>query len=518
MKLFSYAAVLVGILFLLFSLRPIIYISKTERNIGWKILSILILFFILGYILFCLDIFTRHHIDVTDVLISSILFGGAVFVVLVIKLSQYSILKTNDIATKERYNSLHDDLTGLANRKYLIESLTELIEKENPFSLFMIDLNNFKQINDGLGHQFGDNFLIAVSTKLQDSVMDWGTFYRIGGDEFAITFNDTDQKKINDLVDTLHRSLNIPIIVDNYPMKTSISIGITLYPENGNEVFSLLKQADLAMYESKTNQCRYAFYHNDLGDDSYERLNLLIKLSEAIRYSEFELFYQPIIEASSGETTSYEALIRWPQASGGSIAPGVFIPIAEKSALICLLTQWVINQAAMDLFRLRQRGFTGNFHINLSAKDLLNDDIVDQIDSLMASGKLKADDFTFEITEGAMFEDLERAKRVIQAINRRGFSFSIDDFGTGFSSLVLLRELPINQIKIDRSFINGFGENETNRSIVYSVLNLAKDINCSVVAEGVETQEMSEVLRELGCTYLQGYYFSEPMPLSKIWQ
>lgn len=515
-KLFASVAVTIGLLLLLISLRPIYRISRTDKHWGWVVLIFLLSFFILTYALFDVHLFSQQRIDISRIFFSTLLLGGAIFVILVVRLSQHSIERNNQTAKLERYNSFHDDLTGLGNRKSIIEALTLNIEKQQPFALLLVDLNSFKQINDGLGHYFGDNFLVAVAKRLNETAGDVAHLYRMGGDEFAIWVQESDIELINQFVEQIHRSLDSPVIVNNYPIKTSVNIGITRYPDNGDEVFALLKQADLAMYESKEKQTKCSYYRNELGTQSFERMNLLLELSEAIRYSEFELYYQPIVTANDGVMTSYEVLIRWPQSTGGFIPPDKFIPVAEKSSLITALTQWVINQAVMDLYRLRQRGFSGSLHINLSAKDLLSHDLVNQLDSLMASGRLQAGDFVFEITEGAMFEDMERAKQVMLEINQRGFNFSIDDFGTGFSSMLLLRELPVEQIKIDRSFVMGFFENETNRSIVYSVLNLARDLNCTTVAEGVETAEMQDKLYELGCTYLQGYYFSKPLPLSKI--
>lgn len=515
-KLFASVVVTIGLFLLLFSLRPIYRISRADKHWGWVVLIGLVGFFVLSYGLFATHLFWQTSVNLARVFFATLLFFGAIFVALVIKLSQISIEKNSQSAEQDRFHSLHDDLTGLPNRKYLIEELSESIEQKKAFALLLVDLNSFKQINDGLGHYFGDNFLVAVSKRLNEAASDDVRLYRLGSDEFALALNEEHPNEIEAFVGQIHRSLNSPVIVNNYPIKTSVNIGITRYPHDGDEVFALLKQADLAMSESKEKQSSYSYYRAELGDRSFERMNLLLALSEAIRYSEFELHYQPIVNAIDGVTTSYEALIRWPQSSGGFVPPDKFIPIAEKSSLITALTQWVINQAVMDLYRLRQRGFDGSLHINLSAKDLQGTDLIHQLDSLIDSGRLKAGDFVFEITEGAMFEDMDRAKQLMNEINQRGFGFSIDDFGTGFSSMLLLRELPIKQIKIDRSFVMGFFANETNRSIVYSVLNLAKDLNCTSVAEGVETAEMQEKLFELGCNCLQGYYFSKPLPLSKI--
>ncbi|MGX9416771.1 putative bifunctional diguanylate cyclase/phosphodiesterase [Vibrio sp. WJH972] len=515
-QLICLVLVAVGLLLIVSSIRPIYRISKLEKLSGWLILTFLLVFFVFGYGFFFFDLFVSETVDSTRQVISMIMFGGSVFVALVSKLSFQTILKANTFAENQSHYALHDNLTGLANRKYLFDTLELKISEQTSFVLLFIDLNNFKHINDGLGHQFGDKFLKVVSNRLATSLLDMSKIYRIGGDEFALVIEESETLGVSRVIDKMHRSIEDPVMVDNYPMKISISVGATRYPLDGNDVETLFKQADLAMYESKHKQNYLEYYRSEMGEASYERLNLLIQLSEAIRNSEFEVYYQPIVDATSGIIVSYEALIRWPQHDGKFIPPDKFIPLAEKSALICSITKRVIEQVSKDILTFRQRGFDGSVHINLSAKDLLSSDLLLQLDHLIEEGSLKFGDVSFEITESAMNEDLDKTKHVMTAMNRRGFTFSIDDFGTGFSSLVLLRELPIEQIKIDKSFILGYHDDETNRSIINSILNLAQDINCSVVAEGVETIEIRQKLQDLGCCYLQGYLFSKPQPLSNI--
>jgi diguanylate cyclase (GGDEF)-like protein len=516
MKYISLAIVAVGIFLLIFSLKPAYQICRYEKGFGWKTLTALIVVFILGYLIFWADLFLSPSIHLTFPILALILFGGSVFVILTITFSLKTIRQANQLAQDEQRASLHDTLTSLANRKYLLQSLKELVHSRQMFSLLLIDLNNFKQINDGLGHYFGDKFLISVAALLKEATENYGRLYRMGGDEFAIIFPDDNDDKILNLIDSIHHALHAPVQVMTYSMKTSASIGITKFPDNGHEVFNLLKQADLAMYDSKKKHKRYTFYHDQLGSNSYEKLKLSIRLSDALKNNEFDLHYQPIMQGQPKSISSLEVLLRWPQADGSFVSPDSFIPIAEKSALISALTKWVIQRAARDLSELRAHGFYGSLHINLSAKDFQDDEIIEQLRALLDSGQIQPTDFVFEITEGAVFEDIDKAKRVTHEMNALGFSFSIDDFGTGYSSLIILRELPIKQIKIDRSFVIEFHQKEANRTIIYALIRLAKDLHLSVVAEGVETSSVEQALIELGCNYLQGYLYFRPEPLNRL--
>jgi diguanylate cyclase len=515
--MFALTSIMIGILLLLFSLKPASQICRSDKLVGWKVLAMLLIGFVGGYVGFLLYILLSDEpIDSVTVSLSLILLGGAVFVAVIVPLSLKSILKINKVAEEERHSALHDSLTGLPNRKYLLEHIQSQIAQRSQFVLVLMDLNNFKQINDGLGHFFGDKFLISVAHRLQHGVLPFGQLYRLGGDEFALVFQQNGERDIQSLIDQVHNLLQTPITVLDYKMNTSASIGISRYPDNSQDVFGLLKQSDLAMYESKKKSMRYSFYREDLGNESYEKLKLSLKLSDAVNNNEFQLYYQPIIDAATGKVASLEALLRWPQLDGSFIGPDKFIPVAEKSALITRISSWVVEQAIQDLQFLRHSGFNGRISINLSAKDLQCDDIVDQLKTALAAQQIKPDELRFEITEGAMLEDLAKTKLVMRRINMMGFSFSVDDFGTGYSSLILLRELPIEEIKIDRSFVLNLLQNETDRLIVHSVINLAKVLNCTLVAEGVENQPLADELKQLGCDYLQGYLFSKPLPLDTI--
>ncbi len=503
-----------GTAFLVRSLIPAKKICRLDQSAGWRILVALISLFIAGYVFLFYEIFLASAMSSVFVVLAIVLSGGAVFVALVIPFSLKAIEKLNNIAEEERNRSLHDTLTGLPNRKALLQCLEE--HTDTQFTLFLIDLNNFKQINDGLGHYMGDLFLISVAKRIQSNLPDTSNIFRLGGDEFSIIVDSIDDEEILSVVDRIHEALSTPIDILSYSMNTSASVGIAKYPQDTQEVIGLLKQSDLAMYHSKKNAQKYTFYYEELCVSSYEKLKLSQRLSVAIEDDEFELYYQPIINARTDKLCALEALIRWPQSDGSIIMPDEFIPMAEKSALINLISEWVIKAAARDLHTLRAEGFTGRIHINLSSKDIQNDTVPDLLDKLVMEGRINPGDFSFEITERDMVEDIDKARMVMKRINELGFSFSVDDFGTGFSSLVLLRELPIDEIKIDRSFVQNFDENDTNLSIICHVLSLAKDLHCSVVAEGVETETIKQRLLELGADLHQGYYYSYPINIQTV--
>lgn len=514
LKVVLLTLVALGTLLLGRSLIPARKICQIDQSVGWRVLVALISFFITGYLFLFYEIFSASVLSSVFVVLATVLSGGAVFVALVIPFSLKAIEKLNKIADEERKRSLHDTLTGLPNRKYLLQCLEK--RSGNLFTLFLIDLNNFKQINDGLGHYMGDLFLISVAKRIQSNLPDISSIFRLGGDEFSIIVDSVDDEEILSVVNRVHQALSTPIDILSYSMNTSASVGIAKYPQDTQEVIGLLKQSDLAMYHSKKNAQKYTFYYEDLGVHSYEKLKLSQRLSIAIEDDEFELYFQPIINARTNSLSALEALLRWPQHDGSIIMPDEFIPLAEKSALINLITEWVIKAAARDLHTLRAEGFTGRMHINLSAKDIQTETVPGLLEQLVWDGRIKPGDFSFEITERDMVEDIEKAKKVMKRINTLGFSFSVDDFGTGFSSLILLRELPIDEIKIDRSFVQNFADNDTNLSIICHVLSLAKDLNCSVVAEGVETEAIKQRLLELGADFHQGYYYSRPINLINV--
>lgn len=502
----------IGILLLLTSLKPIFSVCRKDTHIGWCVLLVLIIFFIVGYSSILSLLWFSEEESIIYLVLSIILFSGGVFVVLVTNFSFHSILKIEKVMFYERHNALHDSLTQLPNRKYFQETLECYIKKNKIFTLLSIDLNNFKQVNDLLGHRCGDLLLIAISNALSTRLFDNIPIFRIGGDEFIIIL-DTTKMSAKKVVNKIDNILQEPFQILSYSIYADLSIGACVYEGGNQSLGELLKQADIAMYEAKRTQERLVFYSKELNETAINKLEISSRLKQALKENEFELWYQPIIGLAEEDVHGAEVLVRWPQKDGTYLSPEKFINIAEQSTLILDITRWILNRVVADCFTLDKQGFNGVLHINLSAKDLQDNSFYLLVKDLVDSNLIVPDNLIFEVTESAMMKYLNTTKRMMKKISALGFKFSIDDFGTGYSSLYLLKELPINQIKIDRSFVTYSIDNPADYAIVKSTIYLAKNLGCTVVAEGIENQETHTLLAQLKCDYLQGFYYSKPLPL-----
>jgi diguanylate cyclase (GGDEF)-like protein len=507
------AIIVAGTVLLIASLMTTLKICRESEGAAWYLLFYFILLFITGY-LSIIYYFISFELDPVLVsIVGSILFGGGSFVYLVIKLSYRSLLRIKAALEVQRYQAEHDNLTGLPNRKMFFTSLSELISHSTPCSILFIDLNDFKQINDSFGHSCGDLLLIATADALKLNLSDHGELYRLAGDEFAILSTIQSNKGLEQCIHLIKQSVQAPLKIDKQQINVKLSIGVSHYPQDSLDMYELTKYADLAMYEAKRTKRTLVFYDADLSQRESDILLMSNKIKKALEQQHFLLFYQPLICAQTHQQEGLEALIRWPQADGSFISPDDFIIIAERSSLILSVTKWVIIEAVKELETLRAAGFTGKLHINLSAQDLKSSAFYECVVALFKQDHSISRVIIFEITESAMMTDIQGAKEMIKALNILGFQFSIDDFGTGFSSLSLLRELSIKQIKIDRSFVNGMLTKKADYAIVKSIIFLAKQLECEVIAEGIENHETEKMLIDLGCDYLQGFYYSKPLPI-----
>ena len=508
----------IGSLLLACSLKPAYRICQQSTHIGWKFLFGLISLFLFCYLAFSFHLFSHIHSSANFIedTLTIILFGGSVFVKMVIDLSLKSINKIQKIASTEEYNSLHDSLTELANRKYFLKTLNEKVKLSKPFSLFVIDINRFKQINDMLGHYFADQLLIRVGQNIKKQVNSECFLSRISGDQYTLICCALTDEEISHLMTTIYSSFKIPFNVNNYNLKVDISCGGTLFPKKGGSVGALLQQADIALRSAKQKQNDYVIYNDKLDNDAKSRLEISSKLHKALTNKEFEVYYQPMKKVQSDDTYHLEALIRWPQKEGGFIPPDQFIPIAEQNNLIQQITLFVLDSICKNLLQLKQAGIKACIHINLSARDLQDNLLSEQLAQLIEEHALLPHELILEVTETAIMKDLSAAKKVLQKLSDQGFIVSLDDFGTGYSSLSMLLELPIHQIKIDRSFVMSMQKEEIGYQIVKSIIFMAHNLNCTVVAEGVETKEVTDELISLQCDYLQGYYYSKPLDFPSL--
>ncbi|MDG3085707.1 bifunctional diguanylate cyclase/phosphodiesterase [Vibrio hannami] len=509
MKLLALSLILVGLVWLALSLKPTRKILNSTQKSGWKFLLFLIGCFLVAYIEAFIFIFSSEEFISAYLGLGFLLVGGAAFVFVV---THYSLNSLMD----QEYQASHDRLTNLKNRHSFNKSIALMTQNEKPFYIMLIDLNDFKHFNDAFGYPFGDELLKKIAQYLSTSLPTDCLLFRVGADEFAVLGNKHQANDITNDVNALLEPFEQPIAIGNQYLRVGASIGVTVFPNFGNDIDELIQQAEQALDASKTGRNQWRMYSEELNRNAAEHLAIANKLQRALDNHEFELYYQPLINAADHSLHGAEVLIRWQQKNGSFIPPDLFIPIAEQSTLIHDITCWVIDQAINDLQILDQNGFSGNLHINLSVKDLHSQSLLTCLDETIIKQTSAPHRITLEVTESAMMTDIKTATQNMAQLSELGFAFSLDDFGTGFSSFPLLRDLPLNQIKIDRSFVKDMATNEANHSIVKSMLYLAKSLNCSAVAEGVEDRHTADMLNTMKCDYLQGYCFSKPLPLSEF--
>ena len=410
-----------------------------------------------------------------------------------------------------QYQAHHDNLTTLHNREWLIEFIDRSIKGApgQAFFLFFIDLDRFKEINDTLGHNVGDAMLITLSQRLKESVEEGNNkVARLGGDEFAVLTYDVD---IAEMANRIVQVLEKPIELSGMKLRLSAGIGISCYPPHGNNAASLMRCADIAMYEAKETNSRYMTYSVEIDNHSTDRLMLMSDLRNAINNNQLLLHFQPKIDIREYKHIGYEALLRWKHPQRGLIPPDEFIPYAEITDLIHPLTVWVIENSLIQSVEWSKQGLIHNISINLSARNLLDDSLPNQLAILFNTYGVEPSSIEFEITESALMTEPESALRNLKRLHELGVQISIDDFGTGYSSLSYLRQMPIHKLKIDKTFVLDMNSKHGDRIIVESTIDLAHNLGLKVVAEGVENKEALALLADLGCDEAQGYYISRPL-------
>ncbi len=490
---------------------------RSKTNVaGWTWLLVLITYFILAYAAYIYTIAQNPSVSMVETGISLLLFAGSLFVVFVIKFSNDSIVELHNLAKREKQNAFHDALTGLPNRKYCFEMINERIESGLPFSVILFDVVNFKQVNDAMGHFCGDQLLIQIGQRLQSTLQDNDRIFRVGGDEFIILTSAATQRSGVKLIERLDSTMSIRFQLDEFLVSSSAVFGISTYPKDALSNELLIKHADVAMYHAKRNGYLFAFYNETMDVGAKYQLEISSRIQSALDQEEFRLFYQPMIEARTSLAVGFEAVIRWRDKDGNNISPNDFIPIAESSNQVNNITMWVLGQVEKDLKTFIQRGMKLPIHINLSAKDLSSNLLLTRLELLLADNPEFADLLILEITETMAINRLNELTPLIHDIKRLGIKISLDDFGTGYSSLSLLRDLPVDQIKIDRSFLSTANRTKGSRSIVENTIALAHGLGYSVVAEGVQDMDTLHFLRNRGCDIIQGYLFCPALPLNEV--
>ncbi|MFB9888130.1 ABC transporter substrate binding protein [Balneatrix alpica] len=414
--------------------------------------------------------------------------------------------------------AFYDVLTGLANRVLFREQLQSALTQGEPFALFYIDLDNFKRVNDTLGHDAGDQLLVTVSHRLQGCLREQDQLARIGGDEFTLLMpgvSDLEQPKR--LAERMLDALYPPIMLGGQEVQISCSIGITLYPMDGQQATELMKNADLAMYKAKERgRNTFDYYSRELNIHAQRRLSLESELRHALQQQEFELYFQPQINLTACRVHCVEALIRWHHPQRGMISPGEFIQVAEESGLILPIGNWVLKEACRQLLRFHQHGYMIKVAINLSPAQFRDRELLNHIADALAESGLEARWLELEITESMLMDNMADAIAQLQHLQALGISLSIDDFGTGYSSLNYLKQLPVDALKVDRGFVRDIPQDADDMAITAGVIAMAHKLGLQVVAEGVETLEQLAFLKENACDLGQGYLFSPPLPIDAM--
>jgi diguanylate cyclase (GGDEF)-like protein/PAS domain S-box-containing protein len=415
-----------------------------------------------------------------------------------------------------QYEATHDSLTDLPNRAALMNHLEVVLTRtpaDGRVALLMLDLCRFKEVNDTLGHEVGDQVLREVARRFE-SVADGGGFVaRLGGDEFTLVLEQTaPDDDIVEIASILHESLREPIPAAGIAIDVGVSIGIARYPDEAKDPATLLRHADVAMYVAKRRQTRFEMYDPANDRNTVRRLAMVGELRGAIANGQLRLYYQPKINFRTGQCDSVEALMRWPHPEYGFVSPAEFIVLAESTDLIRPLTEWTLACAMAQWVNWRASGLQVRIAVNLSARLLQDTDFVSVLRGLLERHRVPGEALELEITESAMLYDSERALRVIRDIHSLGIALSIDDFGTGFSSLAYLRELPVHAVKLDKSFVTHLHERADDRSIVNGTVRMAHELGLKVVAEGVESEWAAQYLADAGYDYGQGYRYSPAVP------
>ncbi len=422
-----------------------------------------------------------------------------------------------------RYLATHDGLTGLPNRVWFSELLQLAIQTAQrhgrQFAVLFIDLDQFKSINDTLGHEIGDELLKAVALRLKSCLRGVDVVARLGGDEFVVLLQDLHGSE--DVATVARKILSAvvePVPIHGLNCQVTASIGICLFPDDAQDERTLMKNADIAMYQAKERgKNNFQFHSSAVTAQSLERMAMELHLRDALARQELTLHYQAKVDLNTNHITGVEALLRWNSAELGPVGPTQFIPVAEHSGLIVPIGKWVLQQACAQNVAWRRQGFAPiGVSVNLSVRQLMHDGLLDDIDEALRSAGMDPTLLELEITEGMVMHDIERVAQLLQAIKRMGVRIAIDDFGTGYSSLAHLKRFPVDVIKIDRSFVRDITTDPADRTITEAIIAMGKTLHLTVVAEGVETAEQRDVLREIACDEIQGYYFSRPVPPEQV--
>jgi diguanylate cyclase (GGDEF)-like protein len=438
------------------------------------------------------------------------------FVLLVPLLARVSRRIARQLA-RIRHQAFHDDLTGLPNRPRFRAGVAEAVEEARrghmTFAVLLVDLDRFKEVNDALGHDVGDELLVELGSRLSQALPASALLTRLGGDEFGVVVPDATEPDALWVAERLRTCIGELFVLDGLPVAVEGSIGIVLCPDDGDDVDTLLRRADVAMYAAKERRLGVARYEPSFETTSAERLALMAELGRALEAGELVLHLQPQARLADGEIVGAEALVRWLHPERGSIPPGEFVPFAERTGLGRRLSRFVLESAIAEL---TSADAPARIAVNLSMVDLIDLTLPDEVKRLLAEAGVEPERLELEITEGVIMADPVRVGEVLERLREVGVKLAIDDFGTGYSSLAYLTSLPVDLLKIDRSFVRGMADDTRDAAVVRSTIELAHTLGLGVIAEGVEHEQTFEALRDLGCDVAQGYLIARPVPPDEL--
>ncbi|MEW9093452.1 MAG: EAL domain-containing protein [Clostridiaceae bacterium] len=421
------------------------------------------------------------------------------------------------------YMAYYDLLTDLPNKHLVIKEFNEKFIDDNlkdkKIAIIFLDLDDFKKINDTLGHNYGDEFLIDVASRFKNLVNDNISISRTAGDEFLIILYDiSDINQVIEFCEEIKNIFKTPFNIEGRVLYSSASMGISIYPDNGKELYYLIRAADTAMYKGKVmGKNRYIFFHSTMEEEIVRKSEIEKMLKEGLNEDELSIYYQPQLDLKLNKIIGLEALIRWKNKKYGWISPGEFIPIAEETDTIIELGDWILESVFYQVKEWVLRGY--NFHkvaINISAKQLEEKDFIKKIKNLIEKTEVSPKNIQLEITERILMSNIDHCVKILNELKDLEFTIALDDFGTGYSSLSYLAMLPVNILKIDKSFVDIIPNNEEGKAVIRGIIKLAHAMNIKVVAEGVEREEQVSVLKTLNCNLVQGYYFSKPVTKDQI--
>ena len=479
----------------------------------------------IGYFVFMDEM--DYYMDTIVVIRWISIIATILLVIIIVELIYKLINKYTAELTEQKdildYQAHYDLLTGLSNRVLFNDRLEQAVEKakrqDGRFALLFIDLDRFKQINDSLGHSVGDKVLQIIAKRLQSVVRKEDSISRLSGDEFTILIQDL--KQVTDasfLAQKIISSLAEAINIENHTLYITSSIGISIFPNDGLDANNLLKYADAAMYKAKEEgRNNFQYYSSEMTEKAFERVVMEASIRKALDNNEFVVYYQPQVDGRTDKLVGMEALVRWLHPNVGLVFPDKFIPLAQETGLILAIDQWVMNSAMKQITKWYEMGLNpGILALNLSMRQLGQEGCVDKLGLMLKESGCRPEWLELEVTEGEIMKNPENAIDVLKKISNMGIELAVDDFGTGYSSLSYLKRLPIDKLKIDKSFVNGLPDDEEDVSIARAIIALAHSLKLSVIAEGVETKEQKEFLVENGCDFIQGYFYSKPIPSDEM--